>query len=126
MEDVADVEQPQAGGDERAGDDLRVHPRGDVAVVGRVALGGTQRARVAVGRVVLGGLVDLQAQVGDHERRSLIADVDDPRRADRVRIALRVERGGGVLVELEHVGMAVLGERESRSGESTPTSRSGG
>ena len=80
--------------------------RRQVAVVGGVALGRAERARVVAGGVVLGGLVDRQAQVGDHAGCGLVGDVDDPRGADRVAAARRAQRARRVLVELEHVGVA--------------------
>ena len=105
------------GGDERAGHDLRVDARRDVAVVRRVPLRRAGRAGVAAGGLVVGRLVDLQAQVRHHERLGLVGDVDDPRGADGVAVAGRAQRALRVLVELEHVRMAVLGERDRVLGD---------
>src|SRR5215210_56582 len=60
-----DVEDAEARGDERAGDDLRVHPGRDVAVVTRVPLDRARRAGVAGRGGVALGLVDLEAEVRD-------------------------------------------------------------
>ena len=113
MLQVADVEQAEPRGDERARDDLRVDARGDVAVVRRVALRPVVRSGI-VGRLrVLGRLVDLKAEVRQDERLGLVRVVDDPARADHVRIPGLVDVCPlGVLVELEDVRVAVLGERD--------------
>ena len=109
VQEVADVEHAQPGGDERARHDRRVDLAREAAVVGRVALDGAGGAGVAARRRVVGRLVDLEAEVGDDARRPLVGDVDDAAGADGVLVA-GSGRALGVLVELEHVGLAVAGE----------------
>ena len=112
VEQIADVEHAQARRDERARHDLRIDARRDVAVVRRIPLRGAGRPGVVAGGMMVGGLVDLQAEVRHHERLGLVGDVDDPRGADGVAVAGRAQRPLRVLVELEHVRMTVLGERD--------------
>src|SRR5439155_5516407 len=110
--DVADIEHPQPGRDERARYDLRVDTGRDVAVVRRIALRRVARAGIAGGpRLgVFLWLVDLQPQQRNDARLFLVRDVDDVPRADVVCALAGHERAGRVLVELEQVRLAVACE----------------
>jgi hypothetical protein len=61
------------------------------------------------------GLVDLEAQMRDHAGLALVGDVDDPGRADVLGLAARA--GARVLVDLEDVGVPLLGERDRVLGD---------
>ena len=132
---VADVEDPQAGEDHRAGDQVRVGAGRQRAVVGGVPLHRVLGTRVVLLVALPGlGLVHGQPDVGDHigwrgSSTSMIRAAPTGRSPGDAAVGGVV----GELVELEQVLVAVAGERLGRlrdralgpvSDESTGTSGS--
>lgn len=108
---IADVEDAQARVDGGADGGLRVHLRGQRAVVEGIAEHQRRRqgGRIAVRGFMLGLHVHLEADVGDEARVGRIVDIENARGTDLVGHGDRVEAEGEFL-ELQQVRVPAAGE----------------